>query len=129
MAINTPKLGGVSARVTVKDAVAIEQGSMVCLQTADGEAVKAADAATVENVIGVNVTKDVSADDTNRLIVVNGGVYRFANSSTNAVAKANIGSSVYVEDEKTVSTDSGSNSIVAGTVVDVDTNGVWIKIG
>ena len=56
------------------------------------------------------------------------GVYRLANSATNALTLAHIGQPCYVEDNVTVASKT-ENGIVAGIVEDVDSNGVWVNVG
>lgn len=59
------------------------------------------------------------------------GIYRFANStSTDAIAAAEIGDDCYLVDDQTVAKTSGSSTrSVAGKVMNVDTAGVWVRIG
>lgn len=52
----------------------------------------------------------------------------FKNSATNAVTVAHIGQSVYVEDDETVASAGGVNSIVAGTCLGIVTEGVLVEI-
>jgi len=51
---------------------------------------------------------------------------RLLNDSVTPVTRADIGSDCYILDDETVSGDNTGRSR-AGTVVDVDANGVWIK--
>lgn len=55
--------------------------------------------------------------------------FSFKNSATNAVTVAHIGHPVFVEDDETVASAGGTNSIVAGLCVGVDSAGVWIIPG
>lgn len=57
------------------------------------------------------------------------GCFRFANSaSTDLIALADVGASCYVADDQTVAkTDGGGTRSVAGTVRDVDGQGVWVE--
>lgn len=59
------------------------------------------------------------------------GVFRFGNSaSTDAIAKAQIGDTCYLVDDQTVAkTDGSSARSAAGVIVDVDTAGVWVRMG
>lgn len=55
------------------------------------------------------------------------GVFKFANSGTNALTIANLEGVCYVEDNDTVSSSGGTNSIKAGKVVAIDEDGgVWV---
>lgn len=61
--------------------------------------------------------------------VVRRGCFQFANSSTDAVAAADIGKPCYVEDDQTVSKTSAANArSVAGIVRGVEPAGVWVEI-
>jgi hypothetical protein len=68
-----------------------------------------------------------SAADLN--IEVEQGIFRWANSaSTDAITKAEIGDLCYIVDDQTVAKTNGTNTrSVAGTIVDVDSDGVWVK--
>jgi hypothetical protein len=121
---NTPKKLSASANLTAGEDID-EKGIMIAIKSTDSEAYKAADTANL-TVVGVN-DETASEDDTD--LVAKSGIYGLDNSSTYPVSQANIGSDCYVEDESTVSTSGGSNNIVAGKVVDVDSNYVWVKVG
>jgi len=60
-----------------------------------------------------------------------GGTFRFGNSaSSDAIALTDIGSSCYIVDDQTVAKTSGSSSrSIAGKIIDVDSDGVWVQIG
>jgi NDP-sugar pyrophosphorylase family protein len=112
-----------SCRVTL-GANVTEKGIMIAIGTADSKAYAAADAAT-RRVVGIN--QEVGS--TNDKIVCTSGIYLFDNSAVYPVTQAYIGAKCYVEDSKTVSTSTGSNTVVAGTVVDVVSAGVYVRIG
>ncbi len=57
------------------------------------------------------------------------GCFKFNNSSGNAVTAEHIGKTCWVEDDNTVASDPGTNGIEAGEVYQVDTDGVWVKVG
>ena len=83
---------------------------------ADGEKVVGMGSAEVDNSAG-------SAGDLNCNAVR--GIYQLVNSSANAVALTNVGQPCYVEDNQTVAT---KGAVVAGIVVDVDDDGVWVDV-
>ena len=62
-------------------------------------------------------------------VTVKRGVFRFANSAAaEAITAAEIGSDCYVVDDQTVAKTSDTNTrSVAGTVHDVDADGVWVE--
>ena len=63
-------------------------------------------------------------------VVVRKGTFRFANSAAgDAVARTEIGKTVYLVDNQTVAkTDGGGTRSPAGKVFDVDAQGVWITL-
>lgn len=64
-------------------------------------------------------------------VKVRRGVFRFANSAgADEITAAEIGDDCYIVDDQTVAkTDGTSTRSVAGKVVQVDTLGVWVKLG
>lgn len=62
---------------------------------------------------------------------VRSGVFRFGNSAAaDAITKAHIGDTCYIVDDQTVAlTDGTSSRSAAGTIVDVDSAGVWVRMG
>ncbi len=59
------------------------------------------------------------------------GTFRFANSgSSDEITKAEIGDTCYLVDDQTVAKTNGSSTrSAAGQIVDVDTSGVWVRVG
>ena len=59
------------------------------------------------------------------------GIFQFANSAdADAITKAEIGDSCYLVDDQTVAKTSGSATrSIAGLIVDVDSAGVWVRLG
>ena len=59
------------------------------------------------------------------------GVFQFANSAAgDAITKAEIGDTCYLVDDQTVAKTNGTNTrSAAGTIVDVDSAGVWVRMG
>ena len=105
------------------------QGAIAALDSSHN-LVHATDAAN-RRVVGI-VAGEVdnsagSAGDLNA--VVETGIFKLANSGTNAVTSAHLGRACFVEDNSIVASSAGTNSVVAGRVVQVDTDGVWVAIG
>jgi hypothetical protein len=106
-------------------ATEIFAGSLVVLD-ASGNAEPATDA-TGKIAVGraeeyVNNTGAAAADS----ILVRAGTFRWVNSATNTLTKANIGDTVYCVDDQTVDSLSTGSS-PAGIMVDIDSVGVWVK--
>ena len=60
------------------------------------------------------------------VIVRRKNIFKWKNSGTDAVVQADLGKSCYIEDDQTVSRTSTGKSI-AGKVLGIDTDGVWIE--
>jgi hypothetical protein len=122
--INTPEREGAIVSLPVAAATMLYAGTLVAID-ASGNAVPAADTA------GLKVLGRCEEDVVNaglagaKSVRVKRGVFRFANSATSAVDADDVGLPCYVEDDSTVA-ETGDNSIVAGIVIEVGSEGVWI---
>lgn len=97
-------------------------GALVAIG-ADGKAVPATAAGTV--CVGV-ARHQAGAGET---VLARRGVYNFADAADDAaLTRADIGSTVYVADDQTVKKKNSGADAVAGIVMDVDADGVWVKI-
>ena len=120
---------GVNLTFDVAASTKIYGGSLVSINAA-GTAIPAADTASTK-VVGVSDEYvDNSAGAAADLIVNvrRGRAFKLKNSATNAVAAAHLFTDVYVEDDETVASAGGTNSIVAGKCIGIDSDGVWIEI-
>ena len=125
---DTPQREGTETSLIAASNVIIYAGSIVCVNSS-GYAVPGADTSgfavvgraeeTVDNRTAVYVAT--------KKIKVSRGVFRWANADS--IEVANIGSLVYVTEDATVTKTGGGQNIIAGTVVDVDSSGVWIDTG
>ncbi|MBP9100482.1 MAG: hypothetical protein KBF68_03705 [Nitrosomonas sp.] len=67
-----------------------------------------------------------SAGDKN-ILVRRGKAFKWNNSGTSAITQADLGKVCYIEDDQTVSkTDQAGTLSAAGTIVGVDSDGVWV---
>ncbi len=98
----------------------IHAGALVAVN-GSGKAVTASDAANLK-VIGC--AQHAAAEGEN--VTVEEGCFAFDGSG---ISNADIGRTVYLGDDHTVSLAAGTNGIVAGVVYDVDAEGVWIVVG
>ena len=101
-------------------------GGMAAILGSTGELEMASDKAGLAVMGRVEEFVDNSSDGLS--CQVKTGCFLFGNSSSHPVASSSIGSFCYVEDDSTVSSSGGVNSIVAGVVFDVDSSGVWVSI-
>lgn len=113
----------------VKAAVVIAAGSIVLIDAA-GLAVPQAGATGAEKLVGVST---LQADNTNGSagaikVEVDHSEIFLLNSGDVTKAHVASGTKVYLSDVNKVSIDSNTNkNPAAGTVVQVDDNGVWVK--
>lgn len=126
---NTPARAGDLYSRKVKASTTIHAGALVALD-ADGWAVPGATATTLiadgrADEAVVNAGADGAA-----VVTVRKGVFRYANSAAgDAIAQTDIGAVCYIVDDQTVAkTDGTSSRSVAGTITDVDADGVWVRI-
>lgn len=128
---NTQRAEGDAYDYPVLAATTIYGGAIVALD-ADGWA-KPAATATGLIVVGRAEARADNASGANGDITVKArpGVFRFANSSAgDAIAQAQIGDDCYVVDDQTVAkTDGTGTRSKAGKIVQVDAQGVWVKLG
>ncbi|WP_337267066.1 hypothetical protein [Oryzifoliimicrobium ureilyticus] len=111
----------------VKAAATIYAGGMAAID-ATGNLV-AASAVAALKVVGRNERRVTnSGADGSIRADVKPGTFRWANSaSTDLITAADIGNDCYVVDDQTVAKTSNSNARpVAGTIYDVDSQGVWV---
>ena len=108
----------------------IFEGALVCLNST-GYATPGALAATlVADGVARETVDNTAGADGAVTVEIEKGVFPFANStSTDAITRAEIGDNAYIVDDQTVAkTDAGATRSVAGKIVDVDADGVWIEI-
>lgn len=127
---NTSRRDGDRFSYPVAASVTCYAGAIATLD-ASGNATPGATATTL-TAVGIfreQVTNGTTAAAVN--VEIEPGIFRFGNSaSTDAITKAEIGDSCYIVDDQTVAKTNGSTSrSVAGKIVDVDSVGVWVKIG
>lgn len=115
---------------------AIHEGALVILKGGDAiparegqgadNTAKAAEAATFV-VVGI-AKKSVTAAD--KIVPTRAGCFLFDNKADDAVTRAEIGKSCFVFDDETVAKTNPNNiRASAGTVVDVESVGVWVRVG
>lgn len=128
---NTPRIEGDRYGDPVAADTVIYAGSLACLD-ASGNAVPGATATTLT----ARGRAEELADNTGGAagdvtVTVRPGTYRWANSAAaDAITRAEIGDDCYIVDDQTVAkTNGGSTRSLAGKIVDVDADGVWVMTG
>lgn len=127
---NTPYRTGEHFSFPVAASAKIYAGALVCIN-ASGLAVKGATATGLKAAGVAQGLADNSAGGNSAINVsVRRGVFRFANSSAgDAIALADVGATCYAVDDQTVAkTDGTGTRSAAGTIRDVDADGVWVQI-
>jgi hypothetical protein len=123
---NTPELPSGLLRPTLAASTVIYAGALVALN-ASGYAVPAADAANLRVIGRAEETVDNSTGSAGaKSITVKRGVFGFDNDGTNAVGIAHIGKVVYVADDNTVQSATGTNSVKAGVAVLIEDGQVYV---
>lgn len=124
---NTPRRAGVQFRDPVAAAKVIYAGALYALD-ASGNAIPAVAAGTAHARGVAQARADNSAGAAGAASVEGErGVFRFANSAAAAeIKRTEIGAVAYIADDETVSK---TGTAIAGLVVDVDADGVWVDVG
>ncbi len=124
-AIDTPSRPGLSLSLPAAAATLIFAGTLVALDAA-GNAVPASDATLLVVVGRAVATVDNSAGLAGaQAVLVERGVFKYANSGANALDPDDKGKWAFVEDDQTVA-ETSAHKVKAGRVVDVEADGVWI---
>jgi len=126
---NTKRKNGDRLSLGIAANKKIYAGSLVARDAA-GHATPGATATTLLGVGRAAESVDNTGGAADALQVpIDKGVFQFANSAGDPITVADIGNACYIEDDETVSrTNAGGNTqSVAGTIYDVDANGVWVK--
>jgi hypothetical protein len=114
----------------------IHEGALVILKSGEAipgregqgadNAAKAAEAATFA-VVGIAKKSVTVADKT---VPTRAGCFLFANKADDAVTRADITKACFVFDDETVARTNPNNiRATAGTVIDVESVGVWVRVG
>lgn len=126
---NTPSKQGELISVPVAAGKKIYAGSLVAAN-ASGYATPGA-AATTLTYLGraeAFVDNTGGADGDQDVLVRRKLAFKFANSATDPVTQASLGTACYIEDDETVAKTDGTGTLSqAGIVIAVDDNGVWVE--
>ncbi len=126
---NTPLRSGDIEEHPVKAATRIFAGALVCLD-ANGYL---APGSTAVGLIARGRAEARADNSAGIAGAINGrvkkGTFRWANSAAaDAITRAEIGDPAYIVDDQTVAkTNGGSTRSLAGTIRDVDAQGVWVE--
>lgn len=124
---DTQRVAGRQLSYPVLASTQIFKGSLVGIQASSGFLVPMTAAAGIVAIGKAAANADNSSGANGDLAcLVEPGVYLWANHGTNTLADTDIGAVCYGEDDQTVGNLITTRS-VAGRVVDVVTDGVWVK--
>lgn len=126
----TPSRDGVIFNRPLAANAKIFEGSLVCLN-ATGFATRGATATTLKaDGVAQKTVDNTGGADGAVSVETFKGVFRFANSAAgDLIARADIGNTAWIVDDQTVAKTNGTNTrSAAGTIVDVDAQGVWVRI-
>jgi hypothetical protein len=127
---NTPEQLGAVLGFPVKASVKPIQGGIAVLS--GGYAAPGATATGLVAVGRFEETVDNTAGSNGAISVrVRSGIFKFANSASgDLIAQSDAGVNCYIVDDQTVAkTDGTGTRSVAGKIVAVDADGVWVKFG
>lgn len=106
-------------------------GALAALD-ANGRATPGAVATTLKGLGRVEAFADNTGGAAGAITVkIRRGTFRWGNSASgDAITAADIGADCYIVDDQTVAKTSGGDTrSVAGKIMDVDANGVWVRSG
>lgn len=127
---NTPVRSGSEFSYPVAAGARIFAGSIVVLSGGKAEAGKTATSLVIAGRAEAAADNRNGSDGDVR-VLVRQGTFRWANSKAgDAISLSEVGKDCYLVDDQTVGKTNGSSSrSKAGRVVDVDTDGVWVRLG
>ena len=74
------------------------------------------------------VDNSAGNDGDQTVLVRRGKAFKWANSGSDPVAQADVGNTVYIEDDETIAKTDGSGTLsAAGKLVAVESDGVWVE--
>lgn len=113
----------------VAGSTTIEKGKLVVLN--GGNAEEGSEATGLVAAGRAEETVDNSGGSAgDKTVKVRSGVFAWVNSSSDAVVDADVGSTVYIEDDQTISsTDNAGARSAAGKLMRLDSEGAWVGTG
>ena len=126
---NTPMKDGEMISVPVATTVKIFAGALVAAN-ATGYATPGATATTLTYLgrAEEQVDNTGGADGAKTVLIRRKKAFKYKNAGADLVTQAELGKTCYIVDDETVAKTNGTGTrSAAGTVVGVDTDGVWIQ--
>lgn len=122
------EIEGVFSQAPMKGATTILQGAIVVMEA--GLAVPGKTGLNLV-VLGVAPTtaKNTGADG-EKSVEAKRGTFKFANLGADAILAGDVGKDAYLVDDQTVAKTSGTNTrSVAGKIIQVESDGVFVRVG
>lgn len=126
--IDTPELSRDIVSLPIAASTTIYAGTLVAVDS-NGRAVPASDTAGLRVIGRAEEEKTCGVSAGSESVLVKRGIFRFANSATDAVDANDLGKDAFVEDDATVCETGATHKVKAGRIVQVDSDGVWIDTG
>lgn len=126
---NTPYRNGEFNNLKVEAGTVIYEGTLVVVNSGGyAEPGKTATGLTAAGRCEEYVDNSDGADG-DVSVIVKRGCFLFNNSSSDAVTQASIMKDCYIEDDQTVCATDGTNTkSIAGKVLEISSEGVWVEI-
>lgn len=123
---NTSQVSGTFYALPVKAGVKIFAGTLVAID-ATGHAIPAKTAADLTAAGRAEDTVDnATGADGDTVITAERGAFQWDNDASSPVTQADVGKECYMLDDETVTANATGTS-VAGRVLQVNSNGVWVE--
>ncbi len=122
------EIEGRQSNPPVKGATTIHQGGMVVMEAGLAVPGKTALALTALGIAKETVVN--SGADGAKKVPTERGTFKFINLGADPVTAADIQKDCYIVDDQTVAKTSGTNTrSIAGTVIEVEADGVFVRVG
>jgi hypothetical protein len=113
----------------VKGAATIFQGALVVADAGLAVPGKTALNLVVLGVADQGVNNSAGADGAKK-VTTERGTFKFFNLAADAIVAGDVGKDCYLVDDQTVAKTSGANTrSVAGKIINVDSDGVFVRVG
>ncbi|WP_300335632.1 hypothetical protein [Accumulibacter sp.] len=126
---NTPAMDGELLAVLVATNTVIYAGSLVAAN-ASGYAAPGSVATTLQYLgrAEQSVNNNPGANGAKSVLVSRRKAFKWANHGADLVVQADLGKTCYIVDDQTVAkTSGGSTRSIAGKVIQIDADGVWVE--
>jgi hypothetical protein len=127
----TKERDGVTFNRKIAANVKIFQGGLVALTAAGYLTPGAAATTLIADGIALDTVDNTGGAAGDKSVEVKKGVFQFKNSAAgDAISIAELGDDCYIVDDQTVAkTDGTGTRSKAGKIVDLDAQGVWVRVG